>query len=536
MIHSIGSFISGISVGYWIIILGSSIFIALFMWWKHANQLTFFDFLVKFPVQLFDPIGLLKKLKKDTTNLDTKVKWVNGLSRQEKRLCDEYMQKIGRGTSEIDFNNANEYLAATGQESVTPMRPWMWMLLFLLTAGEAAGTGALLAEYVSTMVTANEAVFFTWGTALFFAAALLFLTHRAGREFYTKKTIKKILGPLDSEAKPSGYTDKDKATIKYDQSKDENNSSERRFYARLEKPRDRGSVGWGISAIILLFLIFVGVFGLRWYGVKQQNTMQIVRMEKNGVQGAGSAGGGSNPFAQINGGGGVSQSLPPAVKQAQAQVRKNAAQTIGHDLLGQGFAAAALLSLFYILVQGVGFGLSQSHSFFEKGDKHYKTTHGKASYDAFLNKYFYPYAQLAEARLSELRDYYAHVNEDYAKLRPTTSFIDYFHNQNLQQKEQQQQDHNSGIAGAGDQVGQDNGSETSTNQKWLVRAREIAELSLMDTEKATSEAGETIKSMNPEEKHDFVASIKRFRGELEEKNRANEVDDKEILDGLFGNK
>jgi hypothetical protein len=95
-------------------------------------------------------------------------------------------------------------------------------------------------------------------------------------------------------------------------------------------------------------------------------------------------------------------------------------------MLGQGFAATVLLSMLYLLVQGLGFFFSYEHSFFENGGKAYALTRGQPSYETYLNRFFWPFATLAEARLSSLRAHYARGNETYSHSMPTTAFSEYF--------------------------------------------------------------------------------------------------------------
>lgn len=393
-----------------------------FVWWQRVNQLTFFDFLVKFPIRLFGPIGLIKALKKQHQQLDFSQQWTEGMPSSECELCDKYIAKMKSIATKSEFENALEYLQATGQGSTIPMAWWMWAILFILTVGEALGTGALFSEFVSTNVTMNEASFFAWAIAIVLAVVLLGLTHKAGDSFADRMLIKNILGPLGQDSTPDDVDDKDK-NIYYsdDQFKDRGKSQKARFFARLEQKRARGSLGWSIAAVILLSLIMGTVFGARIYGIQKQTKISVTRMEKNGITGTS-----SNPFKNLNGETGKQTNVPPDVKKAQQDTRKELATAIGHDTLGQGLMASILLSVFYVLVQLIGFAMSMKHSFFSMGEKAYKTTRGYTSYKAYRERFFNPYAQLAQTRLAELRNAYAKVSQKYKRNMPTISFRDYF--------------------------------------------------------------------------------------------------------------
>jgi hypothetical protein len=407
------------------------ILIILFVWWKRANEPLWFDFLVNFPIVLFGHIGELKRLKGNTTNLNDQRNWDFGISAQEKTLCDAYRSKLNDVASKKNFENAAEYLSVTGQSSVRPMRPWMWVLLAILTIGEAAGTGALLGEYVSTTVTSNELVLYTWGFAVFLAIVLLGLTHAAGHEQAVHATYRKILGNLDPEAEPEGYKRGADVAFASDQFADRGNPQPVRFFARLERKKDRGGNKATIGVVVGLLIVFVCVFAGRWYGIRQQNTLQVTQMENSGT-GAAAGDAGTDPFATAtapDSATAVSQPDLPDVQKAQQASRQKVATTLGHEMLGQGFAATVLLAMLYILVQGLGFFFSYDHSFFQNGAKAYGIIRGESSYESYLSHYFWPFATLADARLSNLRAHYARGNEAYSHAMPKLTFGQYFQSQ-----------------------------------------------------------------------------------------------------------
>lgn len=415
---NLNQILSQISIAGWISIC-SAVIVLAFIWWSRANKPAFFDFLMNFPIRLFGPIGKLRELRKHTTNLNSNTNWNNGMPPQERTLCMAYMDKMGKVTSQEDFDNATEYLDVTGQGSVKPMGFWIWSLLLLLTMGEAAGTGALLSEFVSTNVTSNEAVYFTWGIALILAVVLLQLTHKAGTAYFEHKTFKDILGENDREAKPDGYVDGvDDVPFSGDQLADRGKPQAVRFYARLEKKKARGSLGYAVAALVVLLIIMSSVFFARMYGIEKTTTTSIAQTTNAGV-------GSGNPFAADQEG--TQANVPPDVAKAERATQDKKANEIKEYTVRQGMWASILLAVFYLIVQMVGFAISARRSFFQRGEDAYKLTGGCASYDEYMAKNFSPYATRAETRLSDLRAHYARINEAYSRKMPSVTFFDFFH-------------------------------------------------------------------------------------------------------------
>lgn len=380
---------------WWAWAIGAFIPLFAFICWVgYSHQLRLFDFAFTFPIRLLGNFGKFKRIKK-TSGLDgNRDDQSCHMFSKEEELCDAYINCLPGGSilEKDKFNEMQEYLRATGQSNITPMNWWMWVILFILTAGEAAGTGALISEFVATNVTSNETIFFTWGTAVILATVLLGLTHMSGSSLFVKNHIKAMIGDTNENATTHKW---DPTLSQFD---DVDQPSEKRFMVRMDRKKDRGTYGWTVAVVIALILVFTGVFGARWYGIKKQNTLQIVQMEKNGATGQA-----INPFAAMQN---PASNLPPSVKRAQTQTRKKVAKAIGKEMLGQGFFATLLLSLLYLIVQGLGFSWSYTHNFFNKtARKFYKEMLGKPSYDSYKRYVIKPVALTADARLSELREF-----------------------------------------------------------------------------------------------------------------------------------
>ena len=410
------SFFSQVPVIGWVSLVSALLFIA-FIWWSRANEAAFFDFLMNFPIRLFGYIGRVKQLKANTTNLNSRDSWRNGMPTQERELCSAYIDKMGVISSERQFNNAVEYLGVTGQASVRPLSIGIWIVLFILTLGEAIGTGFFIAPYVSQHITSSQALPVAMALAIVLAIMLLGLTHMAGITFFERKTIREILGQIDGEASPEGYRNGEDIIYgsNHDQLADRGRTQAVRFYSRLNAKKYRGTLSWTITATILLLAVVVTVFGGRYYelGEKSTNEVQAVNMEQ---------GTGSDPFSSM-----MPSDLPKNVLDAQAETRGKIAEEVASSRFGQGMMAAILLAMFYLIVQAVGFAATVTHSFFQSGSKAYKDSRGCSTYEEYIGKYFTPFATRAQSRLDELRAQYARVNEKYGSIVPTISFVEYYH-------------------------------------------------------------------------------------------------------------
>ena len=378
-----------------------------------------FDFLYAFPMSLFGNIGKLKTLKHDTRGIyeDTWRKTDAGIPDPELRLCNDYYAAFGENiASKTVFDNAYEYLVLTYQADTRTVSLWERILLVTLTLAEAAGTGFLLAPWISQEMSAAQIGYVGWIIAFAFAFGMLILTHFAGESAKKAVVYKNVIGDRDRNAigriRPIAFTAQ--------QAVDAHDPPENRFMARaLKGPRDRGSWAPTIATVAVLGLALAFIFWIRWEGIKQATTNQVVQMEKSGV-GQSSA----NPFANM--GPGSSTPLPPDVVQSQQQARDKVALEIGREQEGQGFGAAMLLSFIYIMTQSAGFLFSYKHAFVGDGEKAYKLTRGESHYETYVRTVASPYLNRAESRLAELRQYLIERIPEYAKNPAHVAFMDFY--------------------------------------------------------------------------------------------------------------
>ena len=378
-----------------------------------------FDFLYAFPVPLFGQIGKLERLKADTHSLAGNA-WREdpvGLPDPELRLCNDYYAAFGENiSSKPVFENAYAYLVHSYQSDTRPMALWQHVLLVALTLAEAAGTGFLLAPWVSQEMSAAQIGYVGWIIAFAFAFGMLILTHSAGRSYKKAALFKSVVGEKD----PDALDHIRPISLSMAQEADAAQTPEIRFAARVSKgSRDRGSLWPTAATVLVLAAALAFIFYIRWEGIKEAETHQVVHIEHQGLSSSS-----SNPFAAMSSGN--SASLPPAIQQAQQQARDRVAQEIGREQAGQGFGAAALLSFIYIMTQSAGFLFSYQHAFLGDGEQAFELTRGESHYETYVRAVASPYLNRAESRLAELRQYLtAHIPE-YAQSPSRVSFMAFY--------------------------------------------------------------------------------------------------------------
>ena len=259
--------------------------------------------------------------------------------------------------SEEEFNEYSEYLRATGQSNISPTKKWVWGLLLILMVGEAAGTGALISEFVSTTITHNELIFFTWGVAFFLAVTLVLMTHKAGSSLFIKNHISMMLGNVDPSTKTSPYEPSKGEFV------DITNPREIRFLKRMDRQRLQGTSYWAFGCAIGLLLVSIGVIGVRWYGIQRQTDTETLV---------------STPTFSLKNTSSEPTTKTWTEKEGQIQREKHS----------QAIYAVLLLTLLYIFVQGFGFNIGYSHTFFNaRGLKAYASTKGEIDYASYHRKY-----------------------------------------------------------------------------------------------------------------------------------------------------
>ncbi len=379
-----------------------------------------FDLLYAFPVRLFGQIGKLSQLKSDSQSV-TGNAWRDdpaGMPDPELRLCNDYYAAFAENVSSKPvFENAYAYLVHSYQTGTRPMAFWQHLLLLALTLAEAAGTGFLLAPWVSQEMSAAQVSYVGWIIAFAFAFGMLIMTHAAGQSYKKAALFNAITAGKDQTSLDHVRP----ISLSMPQEADAEQKPEVRFVARVSKgPRDRGSFWPTVATIGVLAAALAFIFYIRWEGIKEAETHQVVHLEHHGVSSAS-----SNPFANLNSGS-SSSPLPPAVQQAQQQARDRVAHEIAREHAGQGFGAAALLSFIYIMTQAAGFLFSYEHAFLADGEQAYRLTRGESHYETYVRSIGSPYLNCAESRLAELRQYLvAHVAE-YAKSPSRVSFLTFY--------------------------------------------------------------------------------------------------------------
>lgn len=391
-----------------------------------------FDFLYAFPVPLFGQIGKLTRLKTETHSLPGNA-WREdplGMPDPEARLCTDYYAAFGENiSSKSVFENAYAYLVHSYQSDTRPMALWQHLLLLALTLAEAAGTGFLLAPWVSQEMSAAQIGYVGWIIAFAFAFGMLILTHSAGRSYKKAALFKSVVGEKDRDTlervrpiSPSMAQDADAAQ-----------RPEIRFVARVSKgSRDRGSLWPTLATVLVLGAALTFIFYIRWEGIKEAETHQVVHLEHHGISSSSS----SNPFAAMTSGPSAGP-LPPAIQRAQRKARDRVAKEIAREQAGQGFGAAVLLSFIYIMTQSAGFLFSYQHAFLGDGQQAFELTRGESHHETYVRAVASPYLNRGESRLAELRQYLTEHIPEYAQSPSRVSFMAFYNRRQGQKLRQE---------------------------------------------------------------------------------------------------
>lgn len=380
--------------------------VATFIVWKRfTDDLWWTDFWVSFPV-----IGKMQKWKKQTHGIENLASWkAAGLPPAEEHLCSTYIDKLPK-IDPVVFDNANEYLKLTHQNGRSPMSQLAWVALGLLTVAEAAGTGMLIAPFVSSEITGNQMVWIGYVIALVMAVGLLGLTHAAGKDMYKRSSIKKALGSVNATAE--GYTGQ-KISSGDNQSVDKDDTPKIRFGSRvLDGAHDRGSLLRPIISIALLAILLFGITWMRIKGIEIDMTRKAADQTISATSGA-------NPFGSA-GGSDAALPLPTAVADSSADAQKNVDHELNGEVFSQGIAGAIVLAIIYIITQALGFFQSFGTSFVGDGKNAYWQTRGYTSFQSCYAKTIKPTLDRANMRLTDLR---AHLGREVPKYREHVSKV-----------------------------------------------------------------------------------------------------------------
>jgi len=349
----------------------------------------------------------MRNWKKNTAGVDDRGSWEReGMPAPERELCNYYL-KFAQATDRRTFTNAVEWLKLAGQGDIRPMPLWGWVILFILTIGEATGTGLLLAGAASNKVTANELLPLGFMLAAVLAFGLLGATHSAGEEAAFSQAIKNYLGNSASTERLGA----EKIEPKDDYRIDDGVEDRFRFANRaLSGDHKRAGKGARVFAACFLGALVILIFGVRVFDNYTDYTNSLKELPTTSSCGAPSASNSSDPFANMSGSDGSSipgfapgTASPPSVNcnstSANNSVDKSGLQSteVSKDI------SAAILALLYVLVQFMGYKLALKHSFFADGKKAYGITRGYPSYDELYRDKLEPVYKLGNIALQRLR-------------------------------------------------------------------------------------------------------------------------------------
>jgi hypothetical protein len=137
----------------------------------------------------FPIIGKISRLAKDIEGFDENHKWFYS----EERLCRDYYNFYEKvDVDDESYDEAKDYLHASGELGRNPTPTFIWVMIFVLVIVEAFGFAYVLAGF--TIPGASEATQQKGaiGVAAMLAILLVWLTHLTGQELHKNTLIKKI--------------------------------------------------------------------------------------------------------------------------------------------------------------------------------------------------------------------------------------------------------------------------------------------------------------------------------------------------------
>ncbi len=371
----------------------------VFLYWLHADNFRY----AMFAYRNYWAFGsdFRGKLAQLSNQADDDIEDEYGLVAAERTLCSDFAAIIAGSknatVSKKQFDRAHEYLNITGQNDIHPPGFLAKVGLFVLILAESAGTGYVLAPWMSTEITPSQANLAAGILAIAVAIMLAMLTHLSGSMLAQYVRFKRKAGGSEGDARSISLGDDQRQDAYYiDKSRAawavKQNPNRQRFANRVQDPGIMSIFVTGLSTAII-FAIMVGIFVIRVEGVNRASEKQIVSIEQNGV-----SGGGGNPFSSAN-----APSLPPDVAQAQQQSRENVAKSLSGDYKHEGVAASFILALIYLVTQFTAFVIAYRSAFSGQGQDAYDFTMGETSFDTFKAKYLENKIKRVDSLFTDLR-------------------------------------------------------------------------------------------------------------------------------------
>lgn len=150
----------------------------------------------------FPLMGKLSKMARKPARIDEKT----GHREADQAVANSYLYYFKKHSEGREFfEKCEDYLMKVCETHRKPKSLFLWVVIFVLVAAEAAAFGMALAPYALTMsVTPNTAVIggFVVGTVL--SCALLMLSEKAGHQLYANRMINQLMSLAAIRRKPSG--------------------------------------------------------------------------------------------------------------------------------------------------------------------------------------------------------------------------------------------------------------------------------------------------------------------------------------------
>ena len=224
----------------------------------------------------FPVIGKIARLSKDTDTIES-----NGWFSSEMTLCSDFYAHYDKYDKKPeDYEKCTSYLSKVDELGRSPFPIFMWIVIFVLVALEAAGFSYVLAGF--TIPGASELVqqYGAMGIALIIAIILVGFTHWTGHEVYKNTLIKKIRVWYKNDRNDKKPNLEGKSISIDNNSEDDN---EPNYIKVLNRVNVNATVtsGWIISIItaILVVSIAIGATYVRGQVLEKQLTEEVTNVQ-----------------------------------------------------------------------------------------------------------------------------------------------------------------------------------------------------------------------------------------------------------------
>ena len=282
----------------------------------------------------------------------------------------ELMRSGGGGASEADRKKNENWLKDVEEESCRPTPLWLFAVLILFLLVEAAAITLIASSFVADFTRTTE----TWVgifVGVVCASALGWLVHRAGGDLYRNEKIKELDYKLNNL---------------YEKGDKEEWGRLRKEFSKLEldKPKRKLIIASIVAVSLLVALAFMQRYSLNMAILEEQ--FNVVTQESL-----------------------FEDDVPSDIATIQDENQQESATHAGNREQQGLIAALSVLSIIFILVNGLGCGIGRKHSFIDDKselaykylDKYEKSEQDKKDLHAKANSWFSGYYEKLNKEATE---------------------------------------------------------------------------------------------------------------------------------------